>query len=135
VTEWPSVDVLIPTRDRPQLLAEAIASITAQDYPGPLRVLVVFDQQDPDPSIASDASAVPVLVMSNARRPGLAGARNTGILASDAEYVAFCDDDDTWLPGKLRRQVRRLTDEPGAVFATTGIRVDFGEHRSPRLVG
>ena len=46
-----------------------------------------------------------MLVLANWRTPGLAGARNTGILALDTELVAFCDDDDTWAPDKLRRQV------------------------------
>ena len=46
-----------------------------------------------------------VLVISNDRKPGLAGARNCGILATKPSYVAFCDDDDRWLPGKLRAQV------------------------------
>ena len=37
---------------------------------------------------------MPVLVLANWRTSGLAGARNTGILALDTELVAFCDDDD-----------------------------------------
>ncbi len=134
MSPWPSVEVLIPTHQRPQLLAEAIASVQAQDYPGPLSVLVIFDRQEPDDSLVS-AGPVPVRVIGNGRTPGLAGARNSGILASGADYVAFCDDDDVWLPGKLRKQVQRVRDEPDMRFATTGIRVDFGENHSPRLAG
>jgi hypothetical protein len=46
-----------------------------------------------------------------------------------------CDDDDRWLPGKLTRQVAELHAEPGAVFATTSIVVEFGDSRSPRTAG
>src|SRR4051812_49564612 len=44
---WPSVGVIIPTRDRPELLRRAVAGIVAQDYPGPVRTIVIFDQHDP----------------------------------------------------------------------------------------
>ena len=37
--------------------------------------------------------------------PGLAGARNSGLDLARGEFIATCDDDDTWLPGKLRLQV------------------------------
>jgi glycosyltransferase involved in cell wall biosynthesis len=38
----------------------------------------------------------------------LAGARNTGILAATGDLIAFCDDDDEWLPGKISAQVDLL---------------------------
>ena len=69
----------------------------AQDYPGQLRVVVVYDRAEPD---AEPNGSVTVLV--NDRTPGLAGARNTGIVALETDLVAFCDDDDVWRPGKLR---------------------------------
>ncbi len=47
-----------------------------------------------------------VQVITNTRTPGLAGARNSGIMAPSGELVAFCDDDDEWLQGKVRRPGR-----------------------------
>ena len=133
--EWtPSVDVVIATHDRPQLLRAAIDSVRTQDYPGAVSIIVVFDRAEPDESLA-DAGSTPVRVVRNTRTPGLCGARNSGIGAGTGELVAFLDDDDTWLPGKLARQVRRLATEPDARMATTSIRVDFGESRTPRLAG
>src|SRR5688500_10208360 len=46
--DWPAVGVVIPTRNRPELLRKALDAVRAQDYPGPLRVIVVFDQAEPD---------------------------------------------------------------------------------------
>ena len=46
--------------------------------------------------------------MPNTSTPGLAGARNTGILASTTPIVAFLDDDDEWLSEKLSRQIALL---------------------------
>src|SRR3954469_8129488 len=124
---WPSVGVVIPTRNRPELVRKAIASVRDQRYPGELKVLVVYDQTEPDYLLAcspEQPGEVPVLVLTNWRTPGLAGARNTGILALDTELVAFCDDDDQWLPDKLRRQVAALEAEPAAEFATCAIEVE-----------
>lgn len=127
----PSVGVVIPTRNRPHLLRRALESVRGQDYPGPLRVVVVFDQSDPDYLLAT-TDGVPVLVAANWRTPGLAGARNTGILALDSDLVAFCDDDDRWAPDKLRRQVAAIG---AAEFATCAIEVEYRDRCTPRLAG
>lgn len=129
---WPSVGVVVPTRHRPELLRAALQAIAAQDYAGELRVVVVFDQSEPDLALAA-GDRVRVLV--NDRTPGLAGARNSGILALDTDLVAFCDDDDQWTPGKLTAQVQALVAEPTAEFASCGIAVLFDGQTTDRLAG
>ncbi|MEO8107097.1 MAG: glycosyltransferase family 2 protein [Actinomycetes bacterium] len=126
----PDVDVIVATRDRPQLLREAVSSVLASDYAGVICVLVVYDQSAPDPSLVSDLSlgvsaSRRVQVITNTRTPGLAGARNTGLLAADATLVAFCDDDDTWLPNKLALQVQAMDDHPTAEIVCCGIDVCY----------
>lgn len=131
----PSVSVVVATRDRPQLLAEALAAILGQRYAGPIEVLAVFDQAVPDHSLAREEPGRTVRVLENVHTPGLAGARNTGIEAATGDYLAFCDDDDTWLPEKLAEQIGALERTPEAVASVTGIVVDFrGRHnvRVPR---
>lgn len=131
MTDLPSVGVVIPTRNRPQLLARAIEAVAGQDYAGTVRTVVVFDQATPDYLLARGGDR-PLMVLVNTRTPGLAGARNTGILALDTDLVAFCDDDDTWAPGKLTRQVAELGD---GEFATCAMNVRYGESLTPRLAG
>lgn len=128
------VSVVIATRDRPQLVREAIDSVLVQDYAGPVEVVVVFDQSAPDLSLISTDRWRAVRVVANARKPGLAGARNTGIEASRGDYVAFCDDDDYWLPSKVRRQVEALHRLPDAGLATCGIRVEYDGQRFDRVL-
>jgi glycosyltransferase involved in cell wall biosynthesis len=130
----PSVDVVIPTRNRPDFVRTAIESVRRQDYAGAVRVYVVFDGEDPDLELESDGP-IPVHVLRNDRKPGLCGARNSGILAGDAELVAFLDDDDQWLPGKLRKQVAVFRSRPDAEFATTSTRVEFDGTLNDRLAG
>lgn len=122
----------MPTRDRPAQLRAALTAILAQDYPGAVSVVVVYDRREPDLTV-SDGDRV--RVRANDRSPGLAGARNSGILALDTDLVAFCDDDDEWAPGKLTRQVSALIERPGAEFASCGISVRFDGHTSDRTVG
>ncbi len=131
----PHVGVVLVTHRRPELMREALASILGQDYPGPITVVVVHDKCEPDTSLEQDLEQRRVLVVANSRTPGLAGARNTGILVLDAEFVAFCDDDDTWLPGKLARQVASLQASPDAEFCSTSMLVDYGASTSVRLAG
>lgn len=132
MTGWPSVGVVIPAHDRPGPLRAALAAALAQDYPGRIEVVVVYDRAEPERQLADGDR---VRVVANARTPGLAGARNTGILELDTDLVAFCDDDDEWLPGKLRAQVAALRAQPGAEFASCGIVVDHGGTCHPRLAG
>jgi glycosyltransferase involved in cell wall biosynthesis len=134
VAGWPSVGVVIPTRNRPELLARAIDSVVAQDYPGPVRIIVVFDQCAPEPDLCRGGDR-PLDVLPNLRTPGLAGARNTGIVALDTDLVAFCDDDDSWAPTKLRRQAIALRQHANAEFATCAIEVTYADRVTPRLAG
>ncbi len=129
-----TVSVVIATRNRPEMVREAIASVLQQDYPGDLEVLVVFDQSEPDAGLASSSTGPgrSVRVLSNTHKPGLAGARNSGIAEAAGTYVAFCDDDDYWLPAKLSTQTAALATVPGASLCTSGIEVHWAGERFAR---
>ncbi|MDX6738980.1 glycosyltransferase family 2 protein [Actinocorallia sp. A-T 12471] len=125
LTAPPSVGVVVPTLNRPLLLRETLESVREQDYPGVLKTIVVYDQSEPDLSLASDDPLRPVEVIVNTRTPGAAGARNSGLLAAGTEYVGFCDDTDLFLPGKVTAQVAVLTSEPETEVVCCGLRL-FG---------
>lgn len=127
--DWPSVSAVIPTRDRPELLARAVRSVLNQSYPGPLECVIVFDQQSPKMPDVDVPAGRSVRLIENERTPGLAGARNTGAAACTSDLLAWCDDDDEWLPDKLRRQVEVMQQTPGAAVATCGICLCVGNRR------
>jgi glycosyltransferase involved in cell wall biosynthesis len=131
--EAPPVSVVVPTRDRPEPLRRAVAAILGQTYRGPVECVVVFDQSDPDLTWPPLPPGRRLVVVRNARTPGLAGARNSGVLATTGELVAFCDDDDRWRPEKLARQVPRLVATPSAAVSTTGIVVRHRHRATTRL--
>jgi len=104
----PLVSVIVPTRDRPDLVAQAVRSAVRQRYEH-LEIVVVDDGSQPSlalPSDLTDDSRVRVLRLD---APAGAGrARNAGVQASHGPLLAFLDDDDTWHPAKIERQVELL---------------------------
>ena len=127
----PSVSAVVATRDRPELLGRAVRSILEQEYVGSIECVVVFDQTEPhDLDVASTAEGRALKVIRNTRTPGLAGARNSGVAEAAGELVAFCDDDDEWLPGKLSAQVAAMGE---AAVSVTGIQVVFADRTSERI--
>ncbi len=120
------VSVVIATRNRPELLAKAVAAVLRQDYDGPIEVVAVFDQAEPDLNLERSNEGRCVRVITNTRTPGLQGARNCGIAASSYPLLAFCDDDDLWLPAKLRAQVAAM-ERTGSQASVTSIRIHYGD--------
>ncbi|HEV2885797.1 MAG TPA: glycosyltransferase family 2 protein [Jatrophihabitans sp.] len=130
--EWPLVTAVIPTMNRPQLLIRAVQSVIDQDYPGDIECLVVYDGTEPVVPDVRPRAGRTVRVLVNNRTPGLAGNRNTGYLAATGDLVGSCDDDDEWLPGKLRSQVELLRKHPEASAAASGFVYSYRGKEIPR---
>lgn len=132
----PVVSVVMATRDRPQLLRRAVGSVFSQ-RDTPVEVVLVYDGTEIDELTDLPRGPHSLRAMKNERTPGLAGARNTGILSAEGGLVAFCDDDDEWKHGKLDAQLP-LFDDPATVLAATGIEIHSAggvhERRSPASV-
>lgn len=128
----PNVDVVIATHNRPELLRVALDAVLGQTYEGKITCYLVFDRSEPDQALAQTSATRDVVVTTNTRSPGLAGARNTGILAGAGTYVAFCDDDDEWLPDKIALQVSALR-QTGNPTAVTGIVVLYADREVVRV--
>jgi glycosyltransferase involved in cell wall biosynthesis len=119
---YPPVSVVVATKDRPGLLERAVAAILAQDYPGPVECIVVYDHVDVRELDVPVPAYRTLKVIANAHTPGLPGGRNTGAGAATGELLAFCDDDDIWRPAKLTRQVALLGD-PAVGAVSCGLRL------------
>jgi GT2 family glycosyltransferase len=101
------VSAVIPTRGRPELLLRAVRSALAQTL-REIEVVVVIDGEDSATELALEElshqdSRVRVLALATC--VGGSDARNRGVDAAVGEWIAFLDDDDEWLPGKLRAQI------------------------------
>ena len=103
------VTALIPTRNRATLLMRAVHSVLRQTYHN-IEVVIVIDGPDPATLAAlSSISDSRLRVIELAENVGSANARNIGVQHARGRWVAFLDDDDEWLPGKIERQVDRAT--------------------------
>jgi len=132
----PRFSVIIPTYRRAELLAQALASVVAQTY-SDFEIIVVDD--DPagsaNETVAEFAGCHPEALIRyyrNDHARGGAGTRNAGIERALGEWVAFLDDDDTWLPEKLTRVDQLIGDkaDPQLVMVYTGhVKYDFEEQR------
>ncbi|WBB56782.1 glycosyltransferase family 2 protein [Verrucosispora sp. WMMD573] len=99
----PDVSVVIPTTGRPSL-AEAVASARAQVGVS-VQVVVVCDLARVPDGVAAMRGQIDEIVCTGGGRRG-SHARNLGVRhAAPDSHVAFLDDDDAWLPGKLAAQL------------------------------
>lgn len=131
---FPTVSVVVSTRERPELLRRAIRSFFSQTYQNISEIIVVFDRSPIDPmGDLRRESDIPLIGIANERSAGLAGGRNTGIVRASSELIAFCDDDDAWLPEKLQMQVDMWARNPDAIGVGTGMTLVTEFHKRTRL--
>ena len=109
----PLVSVVIPTRGRPQLVVRAVLSALEQTE-RQIEVIVVIDGPDAATETELDRVEDDRLVrVSLVESGGGAEARNVGVRAARGRWVALLDDDDEWLPNKLKAQVEAAEAESG----------------------
>ena len=114
MSDSPIISVIIPTRNRPQLLLRAVRSALAQTLSS-IEVIVVVDGPDSITGKALAAVDDPRLVVVSLTNPvGGSEARNVGARHAAGEYVALLDDDDEWSEDKLERQLElaRISKQP-----------------------
>jgi len=112
----PSFAVVIPTRDRLALLRECLEAVAAQTL-RPSEVVVVNDAGE-DISRVADGLDLPVRLLRIELSTGGSAARNRGVRATSAEWVALCDDDDLFSPDHLETLARALTASPAGLAYT-----------------
>lgn len=125
----PSVSLVVPVYNRPEDIAECLASL-APSLPHLLEVLVVDDgSPDGGRTVAAALAAIAALEAGGAppgrvrlirqQNAGPGAARNTGAREAKGEWLAFLDSDDLWLPwtgGILAATVAAHADAAGVFF-------------------
>lgn len=106
-----SVSVVVPHYNRPEMVRDALLSIHQQTVK-PDEILLVDDCSSVENQEKLKELSGLAKIISTPRNAGLAGARNFGAQNATGEWLAFLDDDDTWLPDKQERQIRYLETHP-----------------------
>lgn len=97
----PAYDVVIPCHNRAHVVADALASVLAQE-PAPARIVLVDDGStdgggDTVRRLALRDRRVTALALP--RNSGASNARNAGTAICGSEWIAYLDSDDRWVPG------------------------------------
>jgi len=122
----PSASIIIPTHNRPHLLPRAVESARAAGTD--VEIIVVDDASvDDTASVCRELAGIKYIRVE--RNQGVAGARNIGIMASSAEFIAFLDDDDLRLPGSLDLQTEALAAHPEVGFVCGAMLIADQEYR------
>lgn len=99
------ISVIIPTYNRFDLLMNSINSVLNQTYKD-FEIIVIDDCSD-DERYLELLSNKNIRYFRLEKRTGLPSkVRNFGLNQSKGEWIAFLDDDDTWLPNKLELQMK-----------------------------
>ncbi|MFG6468780.1 glycosyltransferase family 2 protein [Roseateles sp. BYS87W] len=134
----PAVTVVIPTHNRAAELPRAVQTVLSQGVP--VEVIVVDDASTDHTVQVAQALAAQhpqVRVVAFAQNRGGGHARNAGIDAAQAPWLAFLDSDDAWLPGKLQAQLKHLAACAAAdpataqVISFTNLVVDHADGQEP----
>lgn len=130
------VDVILPTWDGARFVSEALESVLAQTHQD--WHLTAIDDGSRDETVdclEAFGRCHPgrLSLIRNDHTLRAAASRMKAIQATDAELIAFLDQDDRWLPTKLERQIERLRSDV-SVAALHGD-VEHIDARGERLAG
>lgn len=109
----PRVSVIVATYKREQELKRALESLREQQFKD-FETIIVDDNADLEYN--SKVSAIvdtfkrenpqmSITLITNEQNMGSAETRNIGIRASAGEYITFLDDDDVYLPEKIKKHL------------------------------
>jgi GT2 family glycosyltransferase len=112
-----SVSVVVCTRNRPEQLAQCLRSLSnLSQCP---QQIIVIDNAPADDATRQVVAQMPGIEYILEPRPGLSIARNTGILHSTGDIIAFTDDDVAVHPDWITRLQQGFNDPK--VIALTGL--------------
>lgn len=122
------VDAIIPTTGRPELV-RAVRSVLAQTVE--VTPIVVLDRPDAKAAVRASLADLPHRLVITEGATGGSAARNRGVQVSEADVVAFLDDDDEWLPTKTAQQLAHLEPDASTVVACRAVLVGDTERVVP----
>lgn len=126
------VSAVIPTRNRPDLLRRALASVFAQTRPADEVLVSAHESENGIVASVVNPWRDRVRVVTH-DAAGAALARNVAIDAANGDWIAFLDDDDEWMPDRLERQLRLIDANPDLVAVYSDAVVAGGRERGPTI--
>ena len=143
VVDNPKVSVIVATYRRSDSLKRALDSLKNQSYRN-IEIIIVDDNADDEwnksvKKIISDTVSRDIVsYIQNQENKGSAKSRNIGIQAATGDFVTFLDDDDVYLPNKIKNQLFYMLDNK-ADYSLTDLELyhedgRLGENRTRRYI-
>ncbi|HCF03055.1 glycosyltransferase [Flavobacterium sp.] len=120
----PQVSVIVTSYNRQSLLTETLNAILNQTFQN-IEIIVVDANSNYDFfALINSFNNSKIKAFQNENHGIIATNRNFGLKQVTGRYIAFCDDDDVWLPNKLEQQMKvvqnnQVRDEPIIVHTNT----------------
>lgn len=111
-------------------LIQQLDSLNQQDYAGEMELLVWNDSPaytGCGELLAKYITRFPFRLLEDGANHGSAKAFEKLTVAADGKYIAYCDQDDIWLPGKVSASVRVMEAEAGCLICHVGLSLIDGE--------
>jgi len=123
------LSVVVPAYQGEKLLPLTLPAIAQSDLPREQWELIVVDDGSSDGTAEwVESLADPrVKVIREKHTGNRSRLRNLGVRESRADWIAFLDSDDVWLPEKLSLQLERIVAHPHCRWSCTAIRFVDGE--------
>ena len=119
------VSVITPTYNREQLLKETMDSILKQTFTDFELIIVDNYSVDSTEKLVKSYNDKRIRYFKNRNGGIVAVNRNFGINEAKGELIAFCDDDDLWMPKKLEKQILEFEkDSQVGLVCTNGFSFD-----------
>ena len=115
----PCVSIVVTTYNRVELLPETLESILSQTFVDFELIVVDNVSDDGTREYVTGLTDLRIRYFRNPNDGIIAVNRNFGIRQAKGKYIAFCDDDDLWLPDKLEQQVSLLNKNSGVALCYT----------------
>ncbi len=126
----PQVTVILPTWNRAKWLKKSVESVLSQTFQD-FELIVVDDASTDSTEEVLESYSGKIKTIFLPENLGVSAARNTAIVQSDSNWIAFLDSDDFWHAEKLEKQIKQtklfldykihFTDE---IWIRNGIRVN-----------
>jgi len=119
----PIISIIVPIYNTEKYLPRCLDSLIGQTFTNIEIICVIDGSEDNSLDICKNyKDKDPRIIIITQENQGLSGARNTGLIHSNGEYVQFCDSDD-YYSLSMCEKLFTVISLSGADLAMTGIKV------------
>jgi glycosyltransferase involved in cell wall biosynthesis len=107
----PVASIIMPCYNAARFVQDSVDGILRQSFQDFELIIVDDASKDNSPDVLRNLAGrdARIRLITHDKNRGASSSRNDGIRAARGDYIAFCDADDLWEPGKLKSQIELLS--------------------------